>query len=80
MSLCAAYRCHVCACSCTDAPTHVQSLEEDSQCPALNPPTLFPRDSLSLHPELHCWWASLSDTATAISDSHNAEVLREKLI
>lgn len=48
MSLCAAYRCHACACSCTDAPTHVRSSEEDSQCPAINPPYLIPlRQSLT---------------------------------
>lgn len=47
MSLCAAYRCHVCACSSTDAPTHVWSPEEDSQCPALDLPYLIPwRQSL----------------------------------
>lgn len=42
MSLCAAYRCRVCACSCTDAPTHVRSPEEDGQCPAPDPPYLSP--------------------------------------
>lgn len=47
MSLCAAYRCRVCARSCTDAPTHVRSPEGDSQCPALKPPYLIPlRQSL----------------------------------